>query len=165
MVQFYCLSVVVNIFVGLILVYGTKLSKKNAVESLEDDSQELVEQTEVAEEKSKVPAEKNNNKESFGLGNRNLRFFIGIVSVIVGFVKLFSAYRGIPILGDLLPAAAGMVGGLSVLLEYYSATASDKEFELQDKFRILFVDSRKYIGVLCLLSALLHFAVPNFIIL
>ncbi len=152
MVQFYCLSVVMNIFAGLILVYGIDLTQQGTsiVKSGTEDS---------------LDEAPKRSKEFKGLENRSVRFLIGIISLLVGFAKLFSTYGSIVILGDLLPACAGLMGGASILLEFYTVTTSDTDFELNDRLRVLFIDSRKYIGVLCFVTALLHFILPKVIIL
>ncbi|MBQ1832199.1 MAG: hypothetical protein II563_04305 [Treponema sp.] len=158
MVQFYCLSVVMNIFAGLILVYGVDLTKedlglKTVPEPVDSDSTEV--QT----------VQQSKKKRTFkGLNSRSIRFLIGLISVLVGFVKLFSSYRGIVILGDLLPSVVGLAGGASILLEFYTVTTSAEEFELNDKLKAIFIDSRKYIGVACFITALLHFIIPQVII-
>lgn len=158
MVQFYCLSVVMNIFAGLILVYGVDLTKedlglKTVPEPIDSDSTEV--QT----------VQQSKKKRTFkGLNSRSIRFLIGLISVLVGFVKLFSSYRGIVILGDLLPSVVGLAGGASILLEFYTVTTSAEEFELNDKLKAIFIDSRKYIGVACFITALLHFIIPQVII-
>lgn len=158
MVQFYCLSIVMNIFAGLILVYGVDLTKedlglKTVPEPVDSDSTEV--QT----------VQQSKKKRTFkGLNSRSIRFLIGLISVLVGFVKLFSSYRGIVILGDLLPSVVGLAGGASILLEFYTVTTSAEEFELNDKLKAIFIDSRKYIGVACFITALLHFIIPQVII-
>ena len=90
---------------------------------------------------------------------------VGLISILVGFVKLFSPYGGIVILGDLLPSFAGLMGGASILLEFYAITTSAPDFELDDRLKAIFINSRKYIGVLCFITALLHFILPKIIIL
>lgn len=151
MVQFYCLSVVMNIFVGLILVYGVDLTS--------------------AGQEGGMPAvpdadSSSAGKKGFkGLNARSVRFLIGLISIVVAFIKLFSPYGGIVIIGDLLPACAGLMGGASILLEFYAVSTSVKDFELDERLKSIFIDSRKYIGVGCFVSALLHFVLPKVIII
>ena len=90
---------------------------------------------------------------------------MGIVAVVVGLMKVLSVFKGIPIIGDLLPAVAGLAGGASILLEYYSCSTSSDDFELADNVRAVFIDSRKYIGVLCIVAAVLHFVFPGALLL
>ena len=155
MEQFYCLSVVLNIVAGLILVYGLDLTKQPG---------EIV-PTEIEGENKKLIPGRKLPKNLSGLNGRGLRFIIGICATLVGLIKFFSAYRGIAILGDLIPSVAGLAAGISILIEYYAANITDDDFELSDKIESLFVKPRKYIGVFCLLAALLHFLFPRAIFL
>lgn len=159
MVQFYCLSVVMNIFAGLILVYGIDLTKKSSNKDLAVDSDldsvNLEKKLQTSDQESVVDR---------GLGSRRIRFVIGILSVVVGFVKIFSTYGGIPVFGDLLPAVTGLAAGVSILLEFYMVTTTEEDFELKDNLKTVFIDYRKYLGVLCFLSAVLHFLLPKVII-
>lgn len=149
-----------NIFAGLILVYGLDLTKgdgelKTVPDVVESGSNENPQET--------VPAKR--RRDFKGLNGRSIRFLVGLLSILVGFVKLFSPYGGIVILGDLLPSFAGLMGGASILLEFYAITTSAPDFELDDRLKAIFINSRKYIGVLCFLTALLHFILPKIIIL
>ena len=65
----------------------------------------------------------------------------------------------------MIPSVAGLAAGISILIEYYAANITDDDFELSDKIESLFVKPRKYIGVFCLLAALLHFLFPRAIFL
>ena len=67
-------------------------------------------------------------------------------------------------MGDLLPAVVGVLGGIAVLFDYYMNN-SPSETKLNPKLETIFVTNKKYIGVLCVLSALLHFLFPRVIIL
>jgi hypothetical protein len=80
-------------------------------------------------------------------------------------VKLLTSFPGaVPILGDLIPSVAGLLGGASLLIEYY-ITQSPSEAKLNPKLETIFIANKKYIGILCILSALLHFLFPKVILL
>ena len=58
--------------------------------------------------------------ERTGFVNKGLyRIILGLVSILIGLINLFSPYTGgIPVLEDLLPSLAGIGGGVLLLLEY-----------------------------------------------
>lgn len=101
------------------------------------------------------------NKENTPFSNRQVRLVAGILAVVTGVLKLFIVVQpDIVIIGDLLPAAAGIAGGANILTDYYREYTT-VEITLPDFFEKLFVKGRKYIGVLCLLVSLLHFMFPR----
>ncbi|MBP5442582.1 MAG: hypothetical protein J6Y60_05020 [Treponema sp.] len=161
MEQFYCLSVVMNVMAALILMYGIDFTRENAgnlPETVEKKSSRKSTRTTVKEKKELSIDSNLLNKKSF-------RLIVGIAVVVVGLMKVLSVYEGIPIIGDLLPAVAGLAGGASILLEYYVTSTSSDDFELADNVKAVFIDSRKYIGVLCLVAAVLHFVFPGALLL
>ena len=159
MEQFYCLSVVLNILAGLILVYGMDLTKKSA-----GSISETVDLSKDEPEKKLIPGRRL-PKNLSGLNDRGLRLVAGIAASCVGIVKLFCTYKNIPVLGDFIPSLAGIAGGLSILIEYYAANVTDDDFELSDSMQAIFINPRRYIGVACLVAALLHFIFPRAIFL
>ena len=81
MIQFYLLSVVMNVAAGLVLIF-TK---------------------EVPEDAAQASAA----GLSF-LETKNFRLALGVLSAFVGIIKLLSVVQGdVPVLGDLVPAVAG----------------------------------------------------------
>src|SRR5574344_703558 len=120
MAQFYFLSVLLNIIAGLALVYGKEFVHKNKAD---DD---------LLEEK---PSKKNNLQDKTStffegmtcFDSRSFRLVIGVLSVLVGLMKILSVFRNdIPVVGDIVPALAGLLGGASLLVEYYlSGTTED----------------------------------------
>ncbi len=194
MAQFYFLSVLFNIIAGLILIYGKDLTKKNATDLiLSDDknnadendsdendfnendsadfSQEEIfsddEDAEKSEEKTKNQKKKfsETSKTLDFLNNSTFRLICGVLCVFVGIMKFLSVFRNdVPVIGDLIPALAGLVGGASLLLEYYISHATTKN-ELPSWVNKFFIESRKYIGIFCLLAGLLHFVFPQVVLL
>ncbi|MBQ2314889.1 MAG: hypothetical protein II187_08280 [Treponema sp.] len=160
MEQFYFLSVLFNILAGLILVYGRDLTQGD------DEADEELEL--IGEDDGNAGGEKVRGASLFkdfdGFNNATFRLVIGILSTFVGIMKLLAAYDGIPVLGDLLPAFAGIGAGASLLIEYYLLNASDPD-TLPEGLQSVFIDSRKYIGVLCLVVGLLHFIFPRVLVL
>ena len=135
MLQFYFLSIVLNALAGFILISGDEVG--------------------VLEFKS-----------SFSLKDETLRLVAGILSVVIGVLKILSPIEGdIPVVGDLVPAAAGILAGLVLVFEYYwdrstlDASAHDGRID-----RIL-VSNKKIIGVAAIIAAGLHFLFPKVLLL
>ena len=98
MLQFYFLSILLNLLVGLLLVFS---DSGGGEESDLDD----------------VINDSFQNRFLAVFDNRNFRLIVGILCVLVGLMKLLSVTQGdVPVVGDLLPALAGIAGGFCVLL-------------------------------------------------
>ena len=136
MLQFYFLSILLNFIAGYILFTNKTSQTEN--ESLETKS--------IFKDKT-------------------FKLVIGILCCFTALVKLLTSFPGaVPILGDLIPSVAGLLGGASLLIEYY-ITQSPSEAKLNPKLETIFIANKKYIGILCILSALLHFLFPKVILL
>jgi len=97
--------------------------------------------------------------------DKTFRLVLGILTMFVGLMKLLSVvHNDIPVVGDIFPAMAGLAGGFCLLVEYYTQQASG-ELKLADLIRRLFVEDRKYIGYVCIVAAVLHFAFPDVLLL
>ncbi|OJF75948.1 MAG: hypothetical protein BKP49_08985 [Treponema sp. CETP13] len=138
MVQIYLLSVVLNAFIGCYFSFDLKLTNETDLPS------------------------------SFSfLGKKSFQISLGIITVLVGILKLLSSYD-VVFVGDLLPAVAGIVGGVLFLYENYTKTSDTdipdetKKIEFLDK---LYASSKKYIGYGCLAIAIIHFFVPKILFL
>lgn len=137
MLQFYFLSILLNSLTGLTLIFNSYSDK--AQDSLKN-----------------VP-------EFFT--NKTFKLIIGILCCFTALIKLLTSFPGsILIMGDLLPAIVGVLGGIALLIDYY-LNNSPSETKLNPKLESVFVTNKKYIGILCILSALLHFLFPRVIIL
>ena len=136
MLQFYFLSILLNFIAGFILFTNKTSQTEN--ESLETKS--------IFKDKT-------------------FKLVIGILCCFTALVKLLTSFPGaIPLLGDLLPSVAGILGGGSLLIEYY-ISQSPTETKLNPKLETIFIANKKYIGILCILSAFLHFLFPKVILL
>lgn len=94
--------------------------------------------------------------------SNGFRLIVGILAAIVGILKLLSPMKGIPILGDLLPAAAGIVAGFMLIFEFYRDHSSDAgSYEKIDHFGDFFLHNKKAAGFAVLVVALLHFLFPQ----
>lgn len=146
MLQFYFLSVMLNLLVGLVLFCSVapKKQEETAVEPIDGTSG-------------------NTGLQSF-FDSKNFKLVLGALAVLVGFMKLLSVVQNdVPVVGDLLPAISGLIGGFSVLLDFYINSASS-EFTPTGIFQVL-IDSRKTIGVFCIIIAILHFLFPKVLFL
>jgi len=126
MFQIYFLSVLLNILVGLFLIYENKIENYNLI-----------------------------------IQKPLLIMILGFASIIVGIIKLFVvAQPDIVIIGDLLPAVFGIVGGFCILLNYFLLYGKN-EIILKPVVQKIFVDWKKTIGVLALVVGILHFIIPQ----
>lgn len=126
MFQIYFLSVLLNILVGLFLIYENKIENSNLI-----------------------------------IQKPLLIMVLGFASIIVGIIKLFVvAQPDIPVIGDLLPAVFGIVGGFCILLNYFLLYGKN-EIILKPVVQKIFVDWKKTIGVLTLVVGILHFIIPQ----
>lgn len=126
MFQIYFLSVLLNILVGLFLIYENKIENSNLI-----------------------------------IQKPLLIMVLGFASIIVGIIKLFVvAQPDIVIIGDLLPAVFGIVGGFCILLNYFLLYGKN-EIILKPVVQKIFVDWKKTIGVLTLVVGILHFIIPQ----
>jgi len=141
MLQVYLMSVVLNGITGFWFIFG---------DAGETDS-----------------VEKSMNLSFFGSG---FRLTLGILAAIIGILKLLlpvsvkgtSSITGIPILGDFLPALAGMAGGFILLFGFYREhkTGDDTENGL-DRVGDTFLRYKKVGGFTLAAIALLHFLFPS----
>lgn len=173
MVQFYFLSVLINIIAGLVLVYGVNLassSSKVIKTTVDDFSGDIDDEDPFAPLDSDAASGENSQTVSdssvvAGMNSPVFRLIIGILAVFVALMKILSVYAGdIPVVGDLLPALAGVLGGAALLIEYFVSTTSD-DSAVPDNVRAIFIDSRKYIGVICIVAGVLHFVFPKVLLL
>ncbi|MDR1175720.1 MAG: hypothetical protein LBK83_09675 [Treponema sp.] len=132
MIQFYFLSIICNGAAGFLLT----TDRVSAAESIED-SQKL------------------------SLGSETFRLVLGVLTSLSGILKLLSPVQGeVPVIGDIIPALAGLAAGFSLLFEYYRRTStlqSRKTEELEN----FIGKNKKWIGIAALISAVLHFLIPQ----
>ncbi|MBP3607190.1 MAG: hypothetical protein J6J11_02565 [Treponema sp.] len=161
MLQFYFLSIVLNVITGFILVYATNFMRlSNEIEPL-DSFSENDDSDEELTEKNEFP--KITNK--LLLDDMTFRLVIAILSGLVGIMKLLSAIQNdVPIIGDLIPAVAGIAGCFALLMEYYSQKSS-VQLSIPSIFISVFVGGRKYLGIFCILAGILHFIFPRVLFL
>ena len=101
----------------------------------------------------------------FSLQNEIVRLVLGIFTAIIGFLKLLLPYtdtKGIPILGDFLPALAGLAAGFVLVFGYYREHVKviDQEGKL-DRIGDGFLRWKKSLGFALMLVSLMHFLFPQ----
>jgi len=138
MIQLYVLSIVCNGLAGYVLF-------------LDDDSI--------------------NEKTIFSLSGSTFHLVLGILSAVTGVLKLLSpiphnitSTQGIIILGDLVPALAGLAAGLMLIFGIYRQNMSAKSGEL-DRLGVSLLAFRKPIGLGLIAVALVHFLFPQILFL
>jgi hypothetical protein len=159
MVQFYTLSVIVNLLVGLLLTTNEKEGKTTLLGKIK----------ELFEEKG-------------------AKFSLGILSLIVGLFKILTPTAGdVAVVGDLLPAITGLSLGVVLLLDFFKASSgmpagaknvstkvektpakTDKTTAKAGDTPVLtgnlvsyILANRKYIGIAGIVVSILHFLMPE----
>ena len=158
MLQFYFLSILLNVLAGLVLVYASDFTKKEA-----DFAPETAGDEEGSGESPESPASRL-FKGAF-LDDMTFRLVLGALSVLGGIMKLLSPVQNdMPVIGDLIPALSGLAAGAALLIEFY-AVRNSLETSFPAFIQKIFVDGRKYIGVFCIIAGLMHFVFPRVLFL
>jgi len=172
--QFYFLSVLLNIIAGLVFLYGSKEDSLDSASSdfsgdiFSDDNNNGSDSDEKSSETNGTKNEngkKSRNLEIPFLEDSSFRLVLGILMVLTGLMKLLSPIQyDVPVVGDLIPSLAGIAGGISILLEWYK-NKSTLALSLPEVLEKLFVDGRKYLGIFCIAAGVLHFIFPRVLFL
>ena len=143
------------------------MAEKSTAVSVADDDDSTDESDESAEESSEdaPKSAKSIFANPLFFDDSTFRLVIAILSALVGLMKLLSTVQGdMPLIGDLIPAVAGIAGAFALLIEYYSQK-SDVSFNLPAFLTSIFVGGRKYLGIFCILAGFLHFIFPRVLFL
>jgi len=137
MVQLYFLSIVFNGLAGFLFVFA---------DLGEDDSAQ--------------------NAGKFSFIGSGFRLVIGILAAVIGILKLLSPMEGMPILGDLLPALAGLGAGFILIFGFYRERSPHVDSDEQiNRFGEIALHYKKAVGIALLAAALLHFLFPTALLL
>ena len=104
-------------------------------------------------------------KAGFSMKDETFRLAAGIATAVTGLFKLLSPVN-ITLIGDIVPAAAGLLCGFALIFEYYqnrnSTDDNEQDYEQKQpqKFDKLLVANRKIIGAAAIVAAVLHFILP-----
>jgi uncharacterized membrane protein HdeD (DUF308 family) len=137
MVQLYFLSIVFNGLIGLLFIFG-------------DIGKKPVEST-----------------AKFSFAGDSFRLVMGILAVVTGIIKLLSPMRrehglGIPILGDFIPAVAGIIAGFMLIYSFYRERSPEADSEEKsNSFGEVLLRHKRIAGIALLAFAALHFFFPE----
>jgi len=135
MLQFYFLSIALNVLAGYILITGDEggvLEFKSGF-SLKDETFRFV----------------------VGI----LSVVTGLLKI------LSPIEGDVPVVGDLIPAITGLVCGFILIFEYYRNRSSLEASEHTERVDRILVSNKKIIGVAALVVAVLHFLFPKVLLL
>ena len=97
--------------------------------------------------------------------SETFRFALGVATIAAGVLKLLSPVKDdVPFVGDLFPAAAGIVSGFALIYENIRAKRISDAIDRSASIRRL-LDSKTYIGIAAMAAAALHFLFPAIIII
>ncbi len=174
MLQFYFLSILLNVIAGLILVYATDFTSKNTVfpENEKNDFENSSDSIEDSDKNTESDDSVFDKKLSFAINSKGtffddmtFRLVIAILSGLVGILKLLSTIQNdVPVIGDLIPAIAGLAACFALLVEYY-IQKSTTEIKLPSVLNTVFINGRKYLGIFCIIAGVLHFIFPRVLFL
>jgi hypothetical protein len=144
MVQFYFLSILFNALAGFYLV-SESFGDKDKGESFSKHSGHPA-----------IPA---------FLKSESLRLILGVLSMLIGLLKILSPTGGdIPVIGDLFPAAAGLVAGFVLVFDFYRNQSVLEEDQTVSAGRFL-SNHKKVVGFTAIAAAVLHFLLPPVLLL
>ena len=149
MAQFYCLSVMLSLLCGLILIYGQDAELGD--EAFED-----------ASSKSSIPGIDKLQEGIAGeslFGNELFRLVCGTLAFVSGLVTFLVPYNGIAVFGDLLPSLVCLLAGATVLLGYFEDR--NEEFVPPEILDTILTNNKLYIGIAALLFGVVHFILPG----
>jgi len=142
MIQLYFLSILCNGLAGYVLFTGSDNSGNDSISA---------------------------SKSPFNASTMHL--VLGILSAITAVLKLLSpiplsadSSHGIIILGDFIPALAGLATGLMLIFGIYRQDMSSKAGEL-DRLGVSLLTFRKPIGIGLFAAAVAHFLFPQVLFL
>jgi hypothetical protein len=138
MIQLYLLAIILNGLIGFLFVLGDTVQDASTEKGFK------------------------NFFSSWGF-----RLVLGILAAITGVLKLLlpmpnSEKTAIPILGDMLPALAGIVAGFILIFGFYREN-STKSANVNGKLDLIgdtLLQYRKAVGISLLVIAVLHFLFP-----
>ncbi len=104
-----------------------------------------------------------------GLSSPRSLIILSIVMGILSVLKLIFAFPGdIPVIGDILPALAGILASIMLMAEYFLKKAMEDGRELDGFFariEVLFLGRKTLIGVILVIIALVHFIIPSVVVI
>ena len=133
MVQLYFLSILLNLLGGFGLASETMVERISGFRIFSD----------------------------FFEGKTTLKLTVGILSFIVGVLKLLSS-MDVPVAGDLLPALANIAVGITLTLDYYKDRS---EVGPSERLNDFFARNSSILGIVAVVIGILHFFIPRVLFL
>lgn len=97
--------------------------------------------------------------------NTGFRLGLGVATFVIGFLKFLAVSPDdVPVVGDLIPALAGLIMGLILLLQYYRSRSTVSSPTL-DKVENIFGKNSGVFGTAGMIIAVLHFLLPRILFL
>lgn len=97
--------------------------------------------------------------------NTGFRLGLGVATFVIGFLKFLAVSPDdVPVVGDLIPALAGLIMGLILLLQYYRSRSTVSSPAL-DKVEKVFGKNSGVFGTAGIIIAVLHFLLPRILFL
>jgi hypothetical protein len=141
MIQFYFLSILLNGLTGYLLVFDR--DEKGPDIDVEDGE-----------------------KFQFSIHNGTFRLILGILTMVVGLLKLLSAVKGdVPVVGDLIPALAGLLAGFVLVFAYYRGRSTVEAEGKSARLEEIVSKNEKWVGIFAMVAAGLHFLFPSVLLL
>lgn len=101
------------------------------------------------------------NSMFFGPKKKISMVILGFASFIIGIVKLFVVCQpDVIFLGDLLPAIAGILGGMCLLMNF-SVEYGKNQIRFNPVLQTIFIDWKKLVGIFAFIVGVLHFILPQ----
>ena len=164
MLQFYFLSVLLNVVAGFVLIYASSNVKKPAFGSdysFDDDLSNPSTSDDSPYDSSFGGIESDKPFSAF-LNDKIFRLVLGIVCVFIGLIKLvYTVQNDVALIGDLIPALAGLSGGSCLLVGYFLSAG----ISVPDFLENFFMSGKKFVGIFCIVAGLLHFIFPRVLFL
>jgi len=133
MIQIYFLSIFFNVVAGYFLISGG------------DDGLENRSRLSLAPVKDET-----------------FKLILGILAIVTGLLKLLSPVEGdVPLIGDILPAAAGFASGIILMFEFYKSRSMDEVEGDASNFISVMSRNKKIVGFAVIVAAALHFLFPR----
>ena len=133
MVQIYFLSILLNLLGGFGLASETVVERISGFRAFSD----------------------------FFEGRTTLKIVVGILSFLVGILKLLSS-MDVTIAGDLMPALCNIAVGIALTLDYYKDRSDTTPSEKLNDF---FARNGSFIGIIAVIFGVLHFFIPRVLLL
>lgn len=157
MLQFYFLSILLNVLTGFVFVVTAGKSGDLSGE----DENDLFSDDVISEEKSEVSSKAKSSASGDFFQNQTFNLVLGVLMLLVGFLKLLSPVQyDLPLVGDFIPALAGIAGGAALIVQWLSEKA-ESVIEIPQVLKDMLINGRKAIGCFCFISGILHFVFPS----